>query len=174
MGLFGMSEQELKKFAAELTEKEVSLKNLESDLHLQTENIKHERELVAADQARLSQEREKIAAERGELEVRRQEVIRKEVEAKAGFAKVQEETFRGIIETRLAELDSRQKDLDRCAARVAEDMEKIAVREGEVARRELAVTEREQQADAGFADKVAALAAEAKRQHEANHQEANR
>ena len=174
MGLFGMSEQELKKFAAELTEKEVSLKNLESDLHLQTENIKHERELVAADQARLSQEREKIAAERGELEVRRQEVIRKEVEAKAGFAKVQEETFRGIIETRLAELDSRQEDLDRCAARVAEDMEKIAVREGEVARRELAVTEREQQADAGFADKVAALAAEAKRQHEANLQEANR
>ena len=174
MGLFGMSEQELKKFAAELTAKEVSLKNLESDLNLQKENTAHERKLLEADQARLSKEREEIATERENLVVRRQEVIRKEAEAKAGFAKAQEDAFREIIETRFAELDSRQKDLDKCAARVAGDMEKVAVREGEVARRELAVTEREQRADAGFADKAAALAAEAKRQHEANLQEANR
>ena len=174
MGLFGMSEQELKKFAAELTAKEVSLKNLESDINLQKENIAHERKLLEADQARLSKEREEIATESEKLEVRRQEVIRKEAEAKAGFAKAQEDAFREIIETRFAELDSRQKDLDKCAARVAGDMEKVAVREGEVSRRELAVTEREQRADAGFADKAAALAAEAKRQHEANLQEANR
>jgi hypothetical protein len=52
------------------------------------------------------------------------------------------------------------------------DLEKrgleLKKKEGEIANRELAVTEREQNADAGFADKARTLAEESSRQHKAN------
>lgn len=174
MGLFGMSEQELKKFAEELAKKEVSLKNLESDINLRQENLKHEVELSEAENARLQKGREELAAERSALESRRQEVLRKEAEAKVGFAKAQAETFKEVVEARQTALDQRKVELDKLAAGIEERMAEMTDREGQIAKRELSVTEREQQAEAGFAEKATALAAEAKRQHEANLQEANR
>ncbi len=52
--------------------------------------------------------------------------------------------------------------------------EVVHSREGDLARRELAVTEREQKADVGFADRAKVLADEATRQHLANQSESER
>jgi len=59
-------------------------------------------------------------------------------------------------------------------ADLAKRMEALHAREGDLARRELVVTEREQKANAGFADKARALADEATRQHQANQAESKR
>ncbi len=74
----------------------------------------------------------------------------------------------------LSDLDARQVELDALAADLAKRLETFHAKEGDVARRELAVAEREQKADAGFADKAKALADDATRQHQANHAEAER
>lgn len=177
MGIFGMSEKELKEFAKKLSAQEIELKNRE-------ESTKLERELLEIAKSSLAKERadhleevkrisDQITEANAKLENRRQEVIRLEAKAKAGFAKEQEKTFKEIIEKRILKQDARQKELDKLAQRIAANFAKVNDKEGEIARRELAVTEREQSADAGFADKVTALAAEAKRQYEKNQQKAN-
>ena len=137
------------------------------------ENIAHERLALEKWRDELTEAQQKQAAEAADLEHRRQEVIRLEAEAKAGFAQAQKDSFKEVIEKRLEELDARQKDLDALEKRIAADLAKVTAKEGEVAKRELTVTEREQKADAGFADKAAVLAKEAKRQHEANQQQAD-
>lgn len=181
MGLFGMSESELKKFAEELKGKELELQNKESDVERNVENAWHERsqlnvdkEAFAKERQDFAKEREAYLAERTAFEARRQEVLRLETEAKAGFVKAQEQTFEEVIEKRLKELDAREANLNERANKIAEEQKKVIDREGDVAKREFAVTEREQKADAGFADKASVLAKEAERQHDANVQEANR
>ena len=180
MSWFGMSEEELKKFAAELEKRELALKNRESDAAQTVANAQHERTLLDADKAAFAEERKayleevkRTSEEKADLEKRRQEVLRLEAEARAGFAAKQNEVFKEVIEKRIEELNTRESDLASRSVRIAGDLAKIVAREGVVAKRELDVTEREQLADAGFADKASALAAEAKRQHEANLQEAN-
>ncbi len=191
MGIFGKSAKELDDFAKKLQEqeldlnnRELQLKNRESDVKLREGNVNHERTLLETAKSSFVKERtehleevkrfsDQIALERADLEKNRQEVIRQEAEAKAGFAKTQEETFKKVIEKRVSELDARQADLEKFAQRIAADLAGVTVKEGEIAQRELRVTEREQRADAGFADKVTALAAETKRQQEANLQKAN-
>ena len=81
----------------------------------------------------------------------------------------------------MGQLSMTEKELNEFATKLKaqettlqEHKGKLTVKEDEIAKRARAVTEREQRADAGFADKATALAAEAKRQHETNQQEANR
>lgn len=203
MGLFGKSEKELDEYRKQLDARTTELDNRESDVRREEEkirndrkalaadrtawekenerrsadheaNILHEREALKAERASLDKETERLAADKAEFEKRRQEVIRREAEAKAGFAKEQEEAFREVVEKRVAALDARQKELEKFSAEIAARLEKTIEKEGLIAQRELEVTEREQLAKAGFADKATALAAEAKRQHEANQAEAAR
>ena len=51
---------------------------------------------------------------------------------------------------------------------MAEKLKALHAKEGDLAKRELDVTVREQKADVGFADRAKALADEASRQHRAN------
>ncbi|MBR0191052.1 MAG: hypothetical protein IJQ31_03190 [Thermoguttaceae bacterium] len=188
MGIFGRSEKELEEFQKQLIERatglnnrETKLKNRESDIRLNEANIEHERKLLDEAKATFAKERTdyleevkrtelQIAEERTNLESRRQEIVRLESEAKANFARVQEETFKEVIEKRITALDARENDLEKRSQKIAEDIANAIAKEGEIARRELAVAEREQRADAGFADKVAELAAQTQIQTEANNQ----
>lgn len=184
MGIFGMSEKELQVLRKELEAQDLDLKNRESDIKRDTENLQHERESLNGDKMAFEEERKanteeikqlrsKNAKEKVELEKKRQELIRLQAEAKAGFAQEQEEVFREVIEKRIAELDKREAELNALAKQIAADFAKLKEAEGIVAKRELEVTKREQEADADFADKTAELAKEAKHQHEANLQKAD-
>ena len=184
MGIFGMSEKELQELRKKLEAQDLDLKNRESDIKRDTENLQHERESLDGDKMAFEEERKanteemkqlraKIAEEKVELEKKRQELIRLQAEAKAGFAQEQEEVFREVIEKRIAELDKREAELNALAKQIAADFAKLKEAEGIVAKRELEVTKREQEADADFADKTAELAKEAKHQHEANLQKAD-
>lgn len=183
MGIWGMSEKELREFKEKLEAQELDLKNRESDLKRDTENLGHERNNLDGDKTAFNEERGKnaremekirveIANERINLEKKRQDLIRLQAEAKAGFAQEQEEVFQEVIEKRIEELDKREGELKALAKRIAADFAKLKETEGEIAKRELEVTKREQEADADFADKTAELAKGTKRQHEANLQKA--
>ena len=183
MGILGKSEKELKAYAQELEKKSAELDKRESDVERGEGQLHHEQELLSSEKDAFDTERknhtenvrkihEQMEADKADLEKRRQEVIRLEAEAKVGFAKAQNDVFKDVIEKRIRELDARQANLDARSNDIADRLKALNIREGDIARRELAVTEREQIADAGFADKAASLAAEAKRQHEANLAEA--
>ena len=191
MGLFGKSEKELNELAQKLDEREkkldsreLELNKRESKISLDEANIQQERELLDSAKSTFEKQRadhledvkrseQQIASDRSQLESRRQELVRLESEAKANFARIQEETFNDVIEKRNAALDSRKAELDNLAKKIAEDLAKATAKEGDIAKRELAVTEREQRADAGFADKASALAAENERLCKANQQRLN-
>jgi len=74
-------------------------------------------------------------------------------------------------ETLLESYDRIKSDLQKLKERIHHDLADLVNREGEITRRELTVTEREQKADAGLGDKAKALADEAARQHRANQAE---
>lgn len=185
MAFFGKSEVELKRIAADLDNRQNDLDNRETDIKGKETNLAHERTLIDKDKGKFETERSNhveefnrnavsIAAEKADLEKRRSEIALLEAKAKANFADAQREAFIEVVEKRQAELDARQRDLDALAADVAKRLDAFHVREGSIAMRELAVTEREQKADAGFADKAKSLADEATRQHQANQAESER
>ena len=184
MGFFGKSEEELKRIAAELDKRQTELDNSKSALNSAQSNYGQEKKLLEDAKAQFETDRERfqdktkkdfegIASERAELENRRIELSKLEAEAKAGFAEKQREAFKEVIEKRIALLDASKKELDEREDQLAARLKDFYTKEGEIARRQLAVTEREQKAEAGFADKAKALAAEAARQHQANQAEAD-
>lgn len=185
MGFFGKSEDELKKIAADLSNRQIALDNREIAIKGKETTLAHERDLLVADKATLEAERsthaseakriaEIIAASSADLERRRSQIALKEAEAKADFADAQREAFKSVFERRQASLDAHQSNLDALAADVSARLAALHAREADLASRELAVAEREQRADAGFADKAKALADEATRQHRMNQSEAER
>ncbi len=176
------TEKELNEFAQKLNEREKQLDNRELELNkheskirLDEANIQQERDLLESAKSAFDKQRaelleemkraeQQMAAERSKLETCRQELVRLESEAKANFARIQEEAFKDVVEKRNAALDSREAELDKLSKKIAADLANAIAKEGEIANRELAVAEREQRADAGFADKASALAAETERQ----------
>ena len=185
MGYFGKSEDELKRIAADLHNQKNALDNRESDIKRKENNLAHERDLLAAEEGKFETKRsthasevkrifDSISTSNAELEKRRSDIALKEADAKANFADAQREAFKYVVEQRQAELDAYQNNLDALAADVAKRLETFHDKEGNLARRELAVTEREQKADAGFADKTKVLSDEATRQHRANQAESER
>jgi len=185
MAIFGKSDEELKHFTAELEKRQIELDAAESKMKRNQASLDHALENVKGDRDALEQERkelsrqfaetlEQLATERASLEKRRLELGKAEAEAKAGFAEVQREAFAEVFERRQTSLDASKKNLDSSSADISKRLEALHSQEGDFAKRELAVTEREQKADAGFADQANALAEEATRQHKANQDEAER
>ncbi len=185
MILFGKSREELRQIHADLEKQRTELDERESALTSIQSNIEHEKGLLDnaktqfnADRKafweKAKNEREDIAVESADLERRRLEFAKLEAEAKTGFIKSQREAFKEVIEKRLAELDARHKELEGQEKRLAINLKNLHTEKSEIAMRELAVTEREQRADAGFADKAKALAEETARNHQANQAEAKR
>lgn len=185
MAFFGKSESELKQLATELEARKLALDNRESEIKSGEATLTHERNLLAADRQRLNEERsshaaqvknaaEGIAAEKATLETRRTEIALLEAKAKADFVDVQRAAFEEVVEKRQAALDSLQQQLSSQAAGLAQRLDALHEKEADLARRTLAVTEREQKADAGFADTARTLAEEASRQHKANQTESER
>jgi hypothetical protein len=70
--------------------------------------------------------------------------------------------------------DRIKRELEELKKSLQHDLGDLVNRDGELAKRELAVTEREQKADIGYTDKAKGLADEAARQHQANQAEAVR
>ena len=184
MGYFGKSEAELKQIGSALNKQHTELENLESALKSAQSNFEHKKKLLEDAKGQFETERETfrdeakkdhegIASESAELEKRRIDILKLEAEAKVGFVEKQREAFKDVIEKRIAELDARQQELDGQEKRLSAKLKDFHTTEGEIARRELAVTECEQKADAGFADKTKALAAKVARQHQANQAEAD-
>jgi hypothetical protein len=185
MALFGKSEKELKQIASDLEKRQTELDNRDADIKSKEENLAHERDLLAADKEKFEAERtdhtiqfkgdlDNVVGEKADLETRRSELSLLEAKAKADFTDSQREAFKEVFENRQAQLDGLQKDLDEQAVDLASRLEAFHTEESELARRELAVTEREQKADAGFADKAKSLAEETVRQQKANQDEAER
>ena len=185
MAFFGKSEAELKQITNALIKRRNELENRESEFKSVQSNFEHEKKLLEDAKANFGNDRkafreklkkdyESIASEKAELEKRRIEISKLEAEAKAGFVEKQRDAFKEVIEKRISELDARQQELDGLGNKLSSKLRELHSTEGEIAKRELAVTEREQKADAGFADKAKALADEAARQHQANQAEADR
>lgn len=179
MGFFGKSEEELKQIAADLRGRETDLDNRESRIKSKENNLLHERGLLVVDKSKFETERanhvnesktiaEISAVANAGLERRRAEITQLEARAKANFAEAQRDAFREVVEKRQTELDERHSELEALAANVAEKLKALHAKEGDLAKRELDVTVREQKADVGFADRAKALADEASRQHRAN------
>ena len=185
MKFFGKSQEELKQIASDLEKKESDYNHWESRLKSEQSKFESDKKQLEDERnsldrereefrQRLKEEREVIASENARLEKYRHEFAKMEAEAKAGFVEQQREVFKEVFEKRQSELDKRQKDLDVLSADIATRLETLHHKDGELATRELSISEREQKADAGFADKAKSLAEEATRQHEANQQEAER
>ncbi len=174
MAFFGKNEAELKLIAGELEKKKIELDNRDSGLKAEQSNLKYERKSLEDAKAQFETDRDTFGTDKAELEKLRSEVLKREAEAKAGFVEKQREVFKEVIEKRIVELDDRQQELNEQEERLATKLKSLHSTEGEIAQRELAVTEREQKADAGFADKAKALADEAARQYQANQAEADR
>ena len=185
MGLFAKSEAELKEMAANLDKRQTELYNRESYLKSSLQQLEYERQLLFSDKSQFETEKanhleevkrigESISTEKADLEKKRNDIAMKEANAKAMFADTQREAFEEVVEKRQTELDIRQKKLDEMTADTLKRLEGLHAKEGEIAKRELAVTEREQKADAGFADKVKVLVEETSRQHQANQAESSR
>lgn len=185
MAFFGKSESELKQLATELENRKLDLDNRESDIKNGEVTLAHERTLLADEQQRLKDERsrhaaqvkgeaENIDADKATLEKRRSEIAFLEARAKADFVEVQREAFEEVIEKRQTALDSLQEQLNAKATDLAKRLKAFHEQEADLARRTLVVTEREQKADAGFADNARTLAEEAARQHQANQAEGDR
>jgi len=185
MGFFGKSESELKQFASDLSKRETELDKRESTLKSSQSNFDHEKKLLSNEKTQFEATREAFREERkkynesnasedAELEKRRIEITKHEAEAKAGFVEEQRETFKEVIEKRNAELDARQQELHGLEKQLSAKWKDLHTAEGDIAKRELAVTEREQKADADFPQKTKALADEAACQHQANQVEADR
>lgn len=172
MGFFGMNETQLKELKQKLEAKETELNKHAHDIKQREDKAAYERSALEKWREALDAAQKAQVNDIADIERRRQEIVRLEAEAKAGFAKTQREVFQEVIANRMEELDARQSELNALAARIANDLASAAAKEGSLAKRELAVTEREQRADAGFADKTQTLADEAKRQHDANVKEA--
>jgi len=111
---------------------------------------------------------QQIEKKQGELEARKRELLELEAKAKNNYVKSQNEAFNEIITTHFKSLEEQKTALEAIIAKAEDRIRKANKKEGEIAKRELAVTEREQQAEAGFADRVSALASEAKKEHEVN------
>lgn len=185
MAFFGKSESELKQLATELEARKLALDNRESEIKSGEATLHHERNLLAQDQQRLNDERsshlaqvkseaESIAAEKASLETRRAEIALLEARAKAEFVDAQRDAFEEVVEKRQAALDSLQEQLNSQATDLTQRLKAFYEQDADLARRLLAVTEREQKADAGFADTARTLADEATRQHQANQAESER
>jgi hypothetical protein len=185
MVFFGKSEAELKQIASDLDKRHTDLDNRDSALKSAQLTFEHDGKSLEDAQTQLESERKEVraeakkahecvASEKAELEKRRIELSKLEAEAKAGFVEKQREAFKEAIEKRIAELDVRQQELDGLEKQLSAKLKDLHATEAEISKRELAVTEREQKADAGFADKTKTLADEAARQHKANQTEAKR
>ncbi len=185
MGLFGKSEAELKQIAKQLENKQVELDNRESSLNSAKKNIDHEIKLLDDAKKRFESEKNsfldksretlnEIESQKSELESYRIDALKLEAKAKSGYVEKQREAFKETIEKRLTQLDLRQEQLDNFEKDLAVQLQDINTRKAQISERELSVTRREQEADAGFADKVKSLADEAARQHQANLAEAER
>jgi hypothetical protein len=174
MAFFGKNEAELKQIAGDLDKQATELENRDSSLKAMQSNLEHERKLLEGTKAQFENDRNTFETEKEEFEKRRSEVLKREAEAKTGFVEHQREAFKEVIEKRIVELDARQQELNGLEEQLSLKLNNLHATEGEIAKRELAVTEREQKADSGFADKVKALADEAARQYKANQEEAER
>lgn len=185
MALFGKSEVELKQIASDLDKRHSELDNRESSFKSEQSNFGYEKKLLEDAKAQFDIDRETfreevkkahegIASERAELEKCHIEISKLEAVAKAGFVEKQRDVFKEVIENRFAELDARQQELDGLATQLSAKLRELHTTEGEIAKRELAMIEREQDANAGFAGKVKVLADEAARQHQANQAESKR
>lgn len=182
MALFGKSEAELKQIESGLDKRHSELDNRESSFKSEQCNFGYEKKLLEDSKAQFETDRdtfreeakkahEDIAFERAELEKRRIEISKLEAVAKAGFVEKQRDVFKEIIEKRFAELDARQQELDGLETQLSAKLRDLHTTEGEIAKRDLAMIQREQDANAGFAGKVKVLADDAARQHQVNQAE---
>lgn len=185
MQFFGKSDEELKRLQTELQQREEDVNKRENRLSSEQAKYDHEKELLEEAREQFESEREEFrsevngfhlanAKETAKIEKRFIELSKQESAAKTKYAEQQREAFKEVIESRITELDTRQRELDAAEDQLAGRYKELHTEQAEVARRELAVTEREQKADAGFADKAKALAEETARHHQANQAEAER
>lgn len=168
MGFLGKNEAELKLIAKELEQKTVELENRESDLSALQSKLDRGGQLLEKAKAEFESELADFGSKKSALEKLKIEIFKREAEAKAGFSEQHHVAFKQVIERQTDELDARESDLKSAEARLSEKLKALYLSEGEIARRELEIAEREQKADAGFADKTRVMIEKAGRQQYAS------
>ncbi len=178
MALFGSADenalkakqQELDKLEAQLNRLKLQL---ETDRALDTQaraNLQAEITKFASDQQSayevLRKAKEDLSSSERDLHEREQRFLHQEIEAKNGFVQKQREVFQEAIGHQIASLHARKLQLDALEEDLGTRLKRIVADEGEFAARQLALKERELQADAGFASKTLKLLDDVKRQEE--------
>ena len=174
MNILGPSDKELRTREEKLRKDTAELEKRQADLASQEEVLNHEKQILAKGQDQLSAERKKLEEESEIFESRRQEVLRLEAAAKANFTETQRKTFEEVIQARLDKCAAREKALAEYQSQLAAREEEVSKREGKVSGRELDITKREQNAEAGFAAEVHAMAEETRRKEKLLAEEAER
>lgn len=175
MAIFGKDDSEIREEQARLRQQETDLQKrraeLESkelDIKRQKEVLDHASELLKASQAEVAKERVELEKRNAVLVEREQALANKEMAAQSGFAEQQHAAFSEAVASIEAKYGERQKQLDAFQRQLEEESAATKKRDGEVAARELAVAEREQKADAGFAEKTRQMLVDVEAKAKAN------
>lgn len=145
---------------------EKELDQLQKTLAEEQVELEHEKTKVAAQQKAVEKLQAKVSATAANQEQREQDLRQRELDAKNGFVKQQQDVFHELIETRLAQLDERQSAIDELEAKLADKARVLAAEDGALAELEREVGDRERAADGGFAEKNRASLREIEEQQE--------
>jgi hypothetical protein len=179
--IFGNKEKEINKLKEKLEQCNAEVGDLRENDILNKQTAKGLQKAIAqleADQAAFLIEKtkvhESVRADEADLVTEKIELEKLRADAKVNFASELREAFAEVFDRRKDQLDALQesieKEQDDLARRLLDHNGSV----GEIANRELAVTKREQDADAGFSDRAEAVAKKATQKHQENLAEAAR
>ncbi len=179
--IFGNKEKEINKLKEKLEQCNAEVGDLRENDILNKQTAKGLQKAIAqleAEQAAFLIEKtkvhESVRADEADLVTEKIELEKLRADAKVNFASELREAFAEVFDRRKDQLDALQesigKEQDDLARRLLDHNGSV----GEIANRELAVTKREQDADAGFSDRAEAVAKKATQKHQENLAEAAR
>ncbi len=145
MGWFGKSEAELKAWQNALDIREKSLNEKQAQLNRQQSDLDN-RNMIAIKKS------EELAEKDRDICFREEKIIRRELNARNNFIKEQREAFKQAIEIQLKELDDREHELNAKQNEIELQLSDLKICEGELAKKERSLKEKELKAENGFAD----------------------
>lgn len=146
MAWFGKSEEELNKLQQELDAREKSLNEKEAKFKQQQSDLVNRDAIV-----RLKSE--EISKNDADIFFREKEITQRELEAKNNFVKEQRKAFKEAIEVQLKNLDEREQEISLKQNQIELQLSELKKLEGDLARKERNLKEKELAAENGFAEK---------------------
>lgn len=146
MGLFGKSEDELKKWNEELISKEKSL----TEKQVTLEHKKSELEIREEISQKIAQE---LTEKDADLIKRETAIMQRELNAKNNFVKEQRESFKESIDRQRKDLNAMANELTQKQSQMDLKYSELIVLEGDLTKKERKLKEEELKAHNGFAER---------------------